>query len=346
MAMTMRVTSATNGRLAVAVVVGEYVGVEPLTWLAGRSEAELRPALRRAVPGLDLERIRLHPKNEEVDPRWHAGSAVVADAFVVKFAWSQVAATRIHREGQILLALHAVAPNLPLPEVVATSSHPALVVTRLVPGVPLTANRIAELDRAGVDRVAADRAGFLAALHDSAVLAAVRRVAPMAVPEPQADTDSLRQRFGPWVSPQQRAAVLGWCDWADTVLGQSSPPHVLVHGDLHGDNEVWDMATPALRAVVDFDISGPADAEFDFRYLPSQSFAPGLFASTVIHYQRESGRILDLERVMAWHVRTVLGDALWRSEAGVALPGGGDPSSWVEDLGQRMVEAGVGPETQ
>ncbi len=333
-----------NGRLSVVKVVGEYVPVEPLTWLAGQSEAELRSALRHAVPGLDTESIVLHPKDGQTDPRWHSGSAVIGDAFVVKFAWSQIAAARIYREGQILLGLHSVAPHLRLPEVVATSSRPALVVTRLVSGAPLTASLIAQLDRAGLDRIAADRAGFLAALHDSAVLAQVRPVAPMAVPEPQADTDSLRQGFGRWVSAQQRDTVLGWCDWADTVLGRPSPPQVLVHGDLHGDNEVWDMAVPALRAVVDFDMSGPTDAEFDFRYLPSQSFASGLFASTVIHYQRDSGRILDLERVMAWHIRTVLGDALWRSEAGVALPGGGNASSWVEELSHRMTEAGVGPE--
>ena len=61
------------------------------------------------------------------------------------------------------------------------------------------------------------------------------------------------------------------------------------------------------------------DAEFDFRYLPDQASET------------------DLERVMAWHLRTVLGDALWRSEAGVALPGGGDPSSWVDQLARRMV---------
>lgn len=67
-----------------------------------------------------------------------------------------------------------------------------------------------------------------------------------------------------------------------------------------------------------------------------------MFAETVHRYQRESGRVVDLERAMAWHIRTVLGDALWRSEAGIALPGGGNPPSWVEDLA--MSQAGVGPE--
>ena len=127
----------------------------------------------------------------------------------------------------------------------------------------------------------------------------------------------------------------------DAVLGGPRPSDVLVHGDLHGHNQLWDLQTPALRAVVDFDISGPRDAEFDFRYLLSQAPGSDLFAAVTSDYRAQSGRVLDLDRVMAWHIRTVLGDALWRSEAGVALPGGGDPSSWVDELLQRMLETGL-----
>ena len=40
---------------------------------------------------------------------------------------------------------------------------------------------------------------------------------------------------------------------------------------------------------------------------------------------------------MAWHILTVLGDALWRTDAGIALPGGGGtPSSWVDELDTRL----------
>ncbi|MBA3264825.1 MAG: aminoglycoside phosphotransferase family protein [Nocardioidaceae bacterium] len=312
--------------------------------MAGQSASELRSALRRVLPGLDAEPIVVHRSEGRADPRWHSATAVIDDAFVAKFAWSRVAAVRIHREGEILVALRSAAPHLRLPEVVATSSDPTLLVTRLVSGAPLRSSEIAALDNAGLDRAAAEIGGFLAELHDPAVLAQVRRVAPMAVPEPQADTEVLRQRFGNWVSDQQRETVLCWCDWTDTVLGRPSPPHVLVHGDLHGYNQVWDMTVPALRAVVDFDISGPTDAEFDFRYLPSQSSRPDFCRAIVRHYQRKSGRVIDLERVMAWHMRTVLGDALWRSEAAVELPDGGTPSSWVEGLAQRMIDAGVNPQ--
>jgi len=137
--------------------------------------------------------------------------------------------------------------------------------------------------------------------------------------------------------------VVGWCDWVDTVLAKPSPSEVLVHGDLHGHNQLWDLASPRLCAVVDFDIAGPRDPEFDFRYLPSQTPDSGLFIAAARHYQQRSGRTLDLDRVMAWHIRTVLGDALWRSEAGVALPGDGDPSTSVTDLKRRLRELEVRP---
>jgi hypothetical protein len=39
---------------------------------------------------------------------------------------------------------------------------------------------------------------------------------------------------------------------------------------------------------------------------------------------------------MAWNVLTTLGDALWRTEAGVALPGDGTATTWVDDLASRM----------
>ena len=106
---------------------------------------------------------------------------------------------------------------------------------------------------------------------------------------------------------------------------------------------VWHLTTSTLRAVVDFDIAGPRDPEFDFRYLPSQTPDPTLLTGTVRHYQERSARALDLDRVMAWHIRTVLGDALWRSEAGVRLPGGGNATTWVDDLTHRMRKIQAGP---
>ena len=47
---------------------------------------------------------------------------------------------------------------------------------------------------------------------------------------------------------------------------------------------------------------------------------------------------------MAWHLRTALGDALWRSEAGVPLPDHRTPADWIGDLAARFWQLGMDPE--
>jgi hypothetical protein len=46
---------------------------------------------------------------------------------------------------------------------------------------------------------------------------------------------------------------------------------------------------------------------------------------------------------MAWHTLTHLGDALWRTEHDVDLPGGGTPASWVDDLADRLRQTTTSP---
>jgi len=82
---------------------------------------------------------------------------------------------------------------------------------------------------------------------------------------PPATTATLRERFLPWARPDQRRIVMRWCDWADAVLA-SPGPAVLVHGDLHGDNQVWDH--DELRLVVDLETAGAAEPEYDLRTFP------------------------------------------------------------------------------
>jgi hypothetical protein len=53
-------------------------------------------------------------------------------------------------------------------------------------------------------------------------------------------------------------------------------------------------------------------------------------------YVAHGGRSLDMERVMAWHIRTALGDALWRSEARIPLPEGSTPASYIDDIARKL----------
>jgi Phosphotransferase enzyme family len=152
---------------------------------------------------------------------------------------------------------------------------------------------------------------------------------------PPATTGVLRERFGTWVRPVQRRLVTRWCDWADAVLA-SPGPAVLVHGDLHGNNQVWDHDT--LRLVVDLETVGAAEPEYDLRTFPGPAMGHGVDLLTAVmrHYQQLTGRQLSTDRVMAWHLPTALGDALWRSEAGIPLADHRTPPDWVDDLAARF----------
>ena len=99
----------------------------------------------------------------------------------------------------------------------------------------------------------------------------------------------MRDRFGAWIRPDQRRTVIRWCDWADVVLA-SPAPAVLVHGDLHGDNQVWDH--DELRLVVDFATVGMAEPEYELRAFPGPGMGPGLELLTAVmrHYQQVTGR--------------------------------------------------------
>jgi hypothetical protein len=127
----------------------------------------------------------------------------------VKFAWSRPAALRLAREIGVLTALTRE-PRVPyLPEVVASSSDPVLLITRLIPGDSL----FEVIDSIDPDRAGQQLARFLAALHD---VAARRRAEAIVGPLsgahlPPVTTQALRERFVMLVRPDQRELVMRWC---------------------------------------------------------------------------------------------------------------------------------------
>jgi hypothetical protein len=77
--------------------------------------------------------------------------------------------------------------------------------------------------------------------------------------------------------------------------------------------------------------------------LPGPGMGPGVELLTAVmgHYHQMTGRRLSADRVMAWHLRSALGDALWRSEAGIPLPDHRTPPEWVDDLAKRFDALGI-----
>jgi aminoglycoside phosphotransferase (APT) family kinase protein len=268
--------------------------------------------------------------------------------FLCKFAFSEPTAVRVWHEARVLKLL-ADLPAFDVPEVVAASPDPACLATRIVEGgVPLSHELVCPSMPERVDALGAELARFLANLHAPQILALARERLddPLRIPEPglQATTDELRFQFNPMIAARQRARVHRWCDWVDEQL--TAPADVVfVHGDFHAYNQLWDARERRLRLVVDFETSGVAEPEYDFRVIPS--FGPGvdLLTSTVDQYVSLTGRRLSLERIMALHVRTTLGDALWRSKADLPLllsrPGGGTPGDYVDELAARFALLGI-----
>jgi len=116
-----------------------WTGVLRMRWLSECSAAALGEALRVVAPELSGGPVTVPVPDPAVksDPLWWSSSAVVCEWFIVKFAWSRPAALRLAHEIGVLTALTRE-PRLPfLPEVVASSTDPVLLITRFVPGAPL-----------------------------------------------------------------------------------------------------------------------------------------------------------------------------------------------------------------
>ena len=280
--------------------------------------------------------MTISPRFPQSNPLYWSASAVLDGGFVVKYAWSEVRAVRLWREGVILQRLRALDSALPVPEVVAVTTEPALLVTRRVAGDPLSWEWASALSPSETEQVAQELGSFLARLHSVSADDLLGEL-PAVRPTAQADTDRLRSRFHRAVDQPRAAMVEEWCGWVDDVLNRPHPyPAVVVHGDLHGYNQLWDLPSARLTAAVDFEESGMEEPEFDLRYLPNAAASPEVALAVVQAYQRLRGHHLSVKRMMAWHVLTVLGDALWRTEAGAALPDGGTATTWVDNLARRL----------
>jgi aminoglycoside phosphotransferase (APT) family kinase protein len=322
-------------------------GPEQLGWSRDYSEPALRAVLRAAAPHLADLPIALAGAPDLSNPLWASARATVGDRIFAKFALSEQTAIRIWREAQAL-GLLGNELGLAVPTLLAAGRNPAFSSTGAVSGAaPL---RYASVAAAAPDRIAelaAQLASFLSQLHAPRTLARVRGRLDSLTRLPEAglhiSTADLRARFTTMIEPHRRSTVSRWCDWVDDELA-SPAETVFVHGDFHPYNQLWDLDEPRLLAVVDFENSGLAEPEFDFRVLPV--FGPGvdLLVATVERYEALSERRLSLSRIMALHLLNYLGDALWRTEAGIELPEpGATPSDYVEEAAGRLAALSIDP---
>ena len=232
-----------------------------MRWLREPSPAAVADALRVAAPDLAGLPVTIPSLAGQDDPVWQMPAAALGEDYIVKFAWSRAAARFVLHQIRILEML-AVEPAVPcLPEVVAAGTSPLILVTRRVRGTSL----FKVMDGIDPDQAARQLARFLAALHSDQVRRRAEAVTgPVPAWYPLATTAALRERFGALVTREEQRSAGRWCDWADEILARPYPfPQVLVHGDLHGDNQVWSAAE--LQVVLDFENTGLGEPEYELR---------------------------------------------------------------------------------
>jgi aminoglycoside phosphotransferase (APT) family kinase protein len=300
----------------------------------------VRAAVGVVAPELAGEAIVMAPRHGGDPPLYWRGTARVGERFVAKFAWSAEAAVGVARELSVLPLLRQLAPSIPVPEVVFASRDPLLFITRYVPGVPGGSPYADDTSRSTIPEQLAE---VLATLHVPVLKDLVEgHGVVMDETRPQATTGALRERFiGPIVGGTRAHRILTWCDWIDDIQSRPATETTVVHGDLHAHNMVVSEDGERLLLVADFENVALGDPHYDFRYLVSIRRDLDWFNACRDAYQRLSGRQLEVERILAWHILTALGDALWRTERGVPLPGDLTPEGYVDDITRRLGELRV-----
>lgn len=291
-------------------------------------------ALAELLPGVDSTVVDWGQWDTDGDPRYHRRGILLAGGeLFAKFAWSEEAADPIAREGRILEILGRT--SFPAPEIVAVHPDVALFVTRRVPGGPVTSAGLGQLSFRRLNRFAGQLVDALVELRSSQLRDDLVALADPKPPRAQADPDELRADLEPMIRPDQWRRVLALLERVELVLATPGPDSVVLHGDLHGYNLVWDGEH--LAAVCDFESLAVGDPSFEVRYLPDNAPTQA-YVRAVLEGLRRAGHDDEVERALAWHVLTRLGDARWRTLAGVELPGGGTPAQWVDELFAALAE--------
>ncbi len=346
-----------------------------LGWLSEYSEPAVRSALRVAGGGLDRLPIELTGTNDLSRPTWASGSATVDGRFLCKFAFSEPTAVRVWHEARVLKLL-ANLPAFDVPEVVAASPDPACLATRIVEGgVPLCYDLVRTSLPARADALGAGLARFLANLHAPQILALARERLddPLRTPEPglQATTDELRLRFTPIIegSPSRacapmvqlgrraagssrRAGVRSWrLPPLQPALGPARAPpaprrrlrnercrRARIRLSGHSQLRAWRRSADLNRR--------PLHVAHGPRTQPRTYHGPArLHVCTSARLHVCTSARLHVCTSARLHVCTALGDALWRTEAGLPLllprPGGGTPDDYVDELAARRALLGI-----
>ena len=230
--------------------------------MGGRLE-QFRESIEAACPELALERVELFRAGQ------NNTLVLVNGEWLFRFPKFAEGVAGLRREDAIL---RAARPRLPLatPDYVFRNLDDevgrAFVGYRKLPGSPLWPEVFAEIgDEGTIDRLAADIASFLQALH---------AIPPDTVAIPQEPSDSpagWRELFGRMeqvVFPRLTAEARAWTtERFDAFLGEDEQfafDNALRHGDFGSSNTLYSAEERRVVGMIDFGHAGIGDPAVDF----------------------------------------------------------------------------------
>lgn len=232
-------------------------------WIVGEGMEEYRESIASVCPDLGLETVELFRAGQNNQ------LILVNSELIFRFPKYGQGVAGLWREHAILSAAR---PRLPLatPDYIYSNLDDevgrAFVGYRKLPGSPLWPADFRQFaDEETVDRLAADIATFLQALH---------AVPLETVDIPQVPSDSpavwreMFARFEQVVFPRLTAAARAWTtEQFDAFLGddeQFAFDNVLRHGDMGSSNTLYSAEERRVVGLIDFGHAGIGDPAVDF----------------------------------------------------------------------------------
>jgi aminoglycoside 2''-phosphotransferase len=222
---------------------------------------------------------------------------IVNDEWVFRFPRYREGVAELMRETRLLEALRGRLP-LPIPDPVYQMFEPPIpgLAThgyRRIPGEPITRAAIHAASEWTRDDLASQLARFLRSLHNiplNEVAAAFPTGVEAADQRPtwEAMWAETREKLLPAMRPDARRALGEHFEaYLDDPALQAFTP-CLRHGDLGGDNILWDAGKGVVTGVVDFTSCAPGDPAADLASL--STLGEDLYSRFAPLYQPDSTR--------------------------------------------------------
>jgi len=234
----------------------------------------------------------------------------VNDALILKIPLNEETQKWMAREHWVLNALQdQTSVTIPTPFFVAHQIF--CYAYRKVPGVLLTDEYYWTLTKKQKQDFTIAIANFLSELH-SFFDVSDDIAAGLQSPEDPLSARQLRQRLLLLLEQSQQLHIVEQILDLYEQIEPSSEKTVVLHGDLHGWNNVLDPASNRLIGVFDFNGTCIGDPHLDFRYFFYTD--PNLLEAVTAHYQAVSGRKLSLSRCILYAAATDLSDLVYCME--------------------------------